>query len=637
MTTSEASQITVAEEKPIVRVVACGSVDDGKSTLIGRLLAETTSVPDDLLDQVRRTRRGGSTIPIGEPDFSLLTDGLEGEQSQGITIDVAYRHLYLPSGRRAIVADAPGHEQYTRNMAVAASTADIAILLVDATRGIRPQTHRHLLICALMGVRTVIVAVNKMDAVGYSQSIFDQVVNDVRPLIGRVQITDTTVIPISALAGDNVTNGSQAMVWYTGPTLLNALSRWDPPALTDEPMGARLPIQYVIRADGFRGYAGTVASGRLKVGDDVSVAQSGVVAKVTRMLVAGQDTTEATPGAAVVVVLDPAVDAARGDVLVNELTVRAAELLARAFFADVVWTGEQPLMRGRSYLLMAGPCSVPVVITAVRGRRDMATGLQLAARKLAINDIGVVDIVTDKPILLDEYRRCRDIGGFILVDRLTQDTVAAGMIRHVLRRGHNVVPQVFTIDRMDRARLKDQRPCVMWLTGLPGSGKSTIADSLERHLNLVGLHTYVLDGDNIRTGLNKDLGFTAEDRAENVRRVAEVAKLMLDAGLIVIVALVSPFASDRRAARDLFEPGHFIEVFIDTPANVCIQRDPKGLYAKAQAGLLHNMTGVGQRYEPPEVPEVIVDGTADLNTSVARLAEVILSTAHLEDKRPPGA
>lgn len=626
MVTMTTNGVAAVVAQPIVRVVACGSVDDGKSTLIGRLLAETASVPDDLLDYARKTRRGGSTVPAGEVDFSLLTDGLEAEHTQGITIDVAYRHLYLPSGRRAIIADAPGHEQYTRNMAVAASTADVAILLVDATKGVRLQTHRHLTVCALMRVRAVIVAVNKMDAVGYTQAIFEELANDVRTAATRLGIDDVTVIPVSALAGDNVVTASEATAWYNGPTLLDILSLWEPSPSTDEPVGLRLPVQYVVRADGFRGYAGTLTAGTLTIGDEIAVAQSGVVAKVSRLLAAGRDTAEATTGTAVAVELDREVDAGRGDLLIDPPPSGKPEHPAIAFSADLVWTGGQALMRGRSYLMVAGVRTVPAVITAVRGCRDVRTGKELAARNLVINDIGVVEIVTDTPVSLDEYRRCRDSGGFILVDRLSRDTVAAGMIRHSLRRGRNIVPHDFVVNRATRARLKGQRPRVMWLTGQPGSGKSTIADAVERRLHAMRLHTYVLDGDNVRTGLNKDLGFTPEDRSENVRRVAETAKLMLDAGLVVIVALVSPFRSDRRAARDLLGDGDFIEVFVDTPTDVCIQRDPKGLYAKARAGTIPNMTGVGQVYEPPDAPEVVLDGTADLDTSAARLAEIMMST-----------
>ncbi|MGH3694292.1 MAG: adenylyl-sulfate kinase [Pseudonocardiaceae bacterium] len=624
MTTVAAGGLVDVEVSPIVRVVVCGAVDDGKSTLIGRLLAETASIPDDLVNQARETRRGGSTVPAGVTDFSLLTDGLEAERAQGITIDVAYRHLYLPSGRRAIIADSPGHEQYTRNMAVAASTADLAILLVDATRGIRPQTHRHLTVCALMGVRAVIVVVNKMDAAGYGQARFEELAGHLDQAAASLGIDTVIGIPVSALAGDNVVTAGESTAWYDGPTLLDALSLWEPPASTGEPVGVRLPVQYVIRAREFRGHAGTLLAGRLRVGDELTIAGSGVGAKISRLLAAGRDATEATPGTAVVVEFDRDVDAARGDLLIDTPPSGKSELPANAFSADLVWTDDRQLMRGRSYLMVAGTLTEPVVITAIRGRLDVATGMLLSARSLETNDIGVVEVATATAVPLDEYRRCRDSGGFILVDRISLDTVAAGMVRHALRRGCNVVPHDLALDRTARARLKAQRPRVVWLTGLPGAGKSTIADAVERRLHGMGVHTYVLDGDNIRAGLNKDLGFTPEDRSENVRRVAETAKLMLDAGLIVIVALVSPFRSDRRAARDLFDDGDFIEVFVDTPVEISIQRDPKGLYAKALAGTIPNMTGIGQVYEPPEAPDLVVDGTADLEDSTTRLTEITM-------------
>jgi bifunctional enzyme CysN/CysC len=630
----------------LVRVVACGAVDDGKSTLIGRLLAETASVPDDLLDYARKSRRGGSTIPAGQVDYSLLTDGLDAERTQGITIDVAYRHLYLPSGRRVILADAPGHEQYTRNMAVAASTAEIAILLVDITQGVRPQTHRHLRVCALMGLSTVIIAVNKMDAVGYSQAIFEEVADRLRALTTRLGITHVTVIPVSALVGSNIVRSQGRTAWYEGPTLLGALSLWEPPSSAEELGGVRLPIQYVIRTEAFRGYAGTLLAGQLRVGDEITIVASGINAKVSRLLMAGQDTTEAMPGTAVVIELDREVDVARGDLVIDTPPSGKTALPANAFSADLIWTDDQQLMRGRSYLMVAGTLTVPATITAIHGRLDLTTGMLLPARSLGINDIGIVDLATTTSVPLDQYQRCRSNGSFILVDRLTLDTVAAGMIRHALDQNHNVTPHDFALDRAARAGLKAQRPRVVWLTGLPGAGKSTIADALERQLHTMGMHTYILDGDNIRTGLNKDLGFSPADRSENVRRVAETAKLMLDAGLIGIVSLVSPSRSDRRAARDLFDDGDFIEVFIDTPIVVCVQRDPKGLYAKAHAGTIPDMTGVGQLYEPPEAPEITLDGTADPNISAARLAEIIyagdagLRSAHFakrgECADPPG-
>jgi len=605
---------------PVLHLVTCGSVDDGKSTLIGRLLAETGSVPTDQLDYARRTRRGGSTIPVGEIDYSLLTDGLEAEREQGITIDVAYRHMNLPNGRRVLIADAPGHEQYTRNMAVAASNGDVAVLLVDAARGIRQQTHRHLTVCALMGVRTVVVAINKMDLVGYEQSVFDALVADVLATAERLEVPQVVAIPISAMDGQNVTTPTDRMPWYSGPSLLGFLEQWQPIAALDS-VGFRFPVQYIVRAeDNFRGYAGTVVSGTVRAGDTITVADSGRPAVVERIVTHGGDLPEASVGQAVTLTLDHEVDVTRGDVIAGGNELQPAD----RFAVDLVWLGEQPLAHGRSYLLVSGSRSVPATVTNVRNRMDVVTGYEHAARILEMNDIGRVEIATDRPIPMDPYRACRDTGGFLLVDRVTADTVAAGLMRHSMRRAFNVVHQDYDIDHEARALLMGHEAKVVWLTGLPGSGKSTIADSAVRRLHAMGVHTYVLDGDNVRGGLNKDLGFTTEDRAENVRRVAEVAKLMRDAGLVVFVALVSPYRADRETAAALFEPGEFLEVYVDTPVEVCAERDPKGLYAKAAAGNLPNMTGVGQGYEPPLSPGLILHGTGDLEASVDNLIGVVL-------------
>ena len=623
------SSSTLAEESaparaltPVLHLVTCGSVDDGKSTLIGRLLAETDSVPIDQLEYARRTRRGGSTVPVGEIDFSLLTDGLEAEREQGITIDVAYRHMNLPNGRRVLIADAPGHEQYTRNMAVAASNGDVAVLLVDAARGVRQQTHRHLTVCALMGVKTVIVAVNKMDLVGYRHEVFTELFEVVRATADRLGVSDIRAIPLSAVAGDNVTARSTQMPWYEGPSLLEALSAWEP-AEVGGATPFRFPVQYVVRADGnFRGYAGTVVSGEVRPGDQVIVADSGRTASVDRIVTYDGDLDFAVAGQAVTLTLDHEVDVTRGDVIcaAGPSVVQPAD----RFSADLVWLGEEPLAHGRSYLLVSGSRSVPATLTNVRYRLDVASGHEHAARLLEMNDIGRVEVATDRPIPMDPYATCRDTGGFLLVDRVTADTVAAGLTRHAMRRAFNVVPHAYDVNHEARVRLMGHAARVVWLTGLPGSGKSTIADAAVRRLHAMGVHTYVLDGDNVRTGLNKDLGFTPEDRAENVRRVAEVAKLMRDAGLVVFVALVSPYAGDRRAAKALFSEGEFLEAYVDTPVEVCAERDPKGLYAKAAAGNLPNMTGMGQAYEVPEHPDVVLSGTADLDAVVGQLISTVL-------------
>jgi len=609
---------------PVLHLVTCGSVDDGKSTLIGRLLAETDSVPIDQLEYARRTRRGGSTVPVGEVDYSLLTDGLEAEREQGITIDVAYRHMNLPNGRRVLIADAPGHEQYTRNMAVAASNGDVAILLVDAARGVRPQTHRHLTVSALMGVRTVVIAVNKMDLIGYEHAAFEEIVGIVRTTAARLNVPQVVAIPISAFAGDNVTTPTANMPWYNGPTLMQFLSEWEPAEAADE-AGFRFPVQFIVRAEGnFRGYAGTVVSGSIKPGDDVMVADSGRTAKVDRIVSFESDLPEAGPGQAVTVTLDHEVDVTRGDVLAAKDHDGSTLQPADRFAADMVWLGEEPLAHGRSYLLVSGSRSVPATVTNVRHRLDVVSGHEHAARLLEMNDIGRVEVATDRPIPMDAYLKCRDTGGFLLVDRVTADTVAAGLVRHTMRRAFNVVPHTYDVDVAARATLMGHAGRVVWLTGLPGSGKSTIADAAVRRLHAMGVHTFVLDGDNVRTGLNKDLGFTAEDRAENVRRVAEVAKLMREAGLVVFVALVSPYRADREAAAALFGEGEFLEVFVDTPVEVCAERDPKGLYAKAAAGNLPNMTGVGQGYEVPETPDLVLNGTGAIDDEVGRLVQAVL-------------
>ena len=614
--------MTTTRQTPVLHLVTCGSVDDGKSTLIGRLLAETNSVPLDQLEYARQTRRGGSTIPVGEVDFSLLTDGLEAEREQGITIDVAYRHMNLPNGRRVLIADAPGHEQYTRNMAVAASNGDVAVLLVDAARGVRPQTHRHLTVCALMGVKTVIIAVNKMDLVGYRQAPFDEIVAVVQATASRLGVPDVRAIPMSAAAGDNVTSSTNEMPWFEGPSLLEALCGWEP--VEDTAMKPfRFPVQFIVRAEGnFRGYAGTVVSGEVSRGDEIIVADSGRTALIDRIVTFDGDLEQAVTGQAVTLTLDHEVDVTRGD-LITGVGPTAAQPADR-FSADLVWLGEEPLAHGRSYLLVSGSRSVPATVTNVRYRLDVVSGHEHSARLLDMNDVGRVEIATDRPIPMDPYTTSRDTGGFLLVDRVTADTVAAGLTRHAMRRSFNVVPHSYDVDHEARVRLMGHEGKVVWLTGLPGSGKSSIADAAVRRLHALGVHTYVLDGDNVRTGLNKDLGFTPEDRAVTVRRVAAVSKLMMDSGLVVFVALVSPYRSDRLSAKALFGAGEFLEVHVDTSVEVCAERDPKGLYAKAAAGSLPNMTGMGQAYEVPEHPDLILHGVGDIEASVTALTIAIL-------------
>lgn len=605
-------------EKPILRLVTCGSVDDGKSTLIGRLLVETASVPDDTVDAAKSVRRSGSTIKAGEIDFSLLTDGLEAEREQGITIDVAYRSMNLLNGRRLIIADAPGHEQYTRNMAVAASRADIALVLVDATRGIRTQTLRHLTICSLMGVTKIAVVINKLDGVDYSEQVFIDIQAGLGETITRLEISNVQYVPVSALAGDNVVHGTANMPWYEGPTLLEYIQEWDL-----ESVGENLPrlnVQMISRATKFRGVAGTVVGGFFSVGDEVAILPSQKNATISQISTFDGDLQSAENGKAVTLVLKPDVDATRGDAI--ELASKATSPADR-FAATVVWLGESDLITSKSYLLISASTQVPVIVTNVKYALNINNGEHDAATALKTNEIGVVELATDSPIALIPYKQNRFKGNFILVERATMNTVGAGMVTHALRRSANISEHHYEVDREARAAQKRQKAKVLWLTGLSGSGKSTIANALEKKLFSMGLHSYILDGDNLRLGLNKDLGFTREDRAENVRRVSEVAHSLYDAGLVTIVALVSPFASDRNQARALFPDGDFIEIWVKTPAEVCAERDPKGLYKKAATGELPNLTGVGQGYEPPLKSEVILDGTQPAAENVEALIKAL--------------
>ena len=604
---------------PVVRLLTCGSVDDGKSTLIGRLLVETDSIPYDTVDTARQVRRAGSNIPAGEIDFSLLTDGLEAEREQGITIDVAYRSMSLLDGRRLIISDAPGHEQYTRNMAVAASRAQISIVLVDATKGVRTQTLRHLTICSLMGVQRVLVAVNKLDAVGFNKEIYLQIKAEIEKTLARLDLTDIHFIPLSALAGDNVVQRSTQAPWYQGPTLLEAIQSWQPTKSVSST--ARMRVQSISRADDFRGVSGTIHHGDFAVGDEVKIFPSNKLAKIGKIISGFQEEQKALETSAVTLVLEPEVDATRGD-----LIAAASEELHASdrFNAHLVWMNEDALIHSRSYLLISGPTQTPVIVTKIRHKIDVNTGEHNSANTLAMNEIGEVEIATNQPLALLPYKQSREFGNFILVDRLNFQTVGAGMIRHALRRGENITYQEYEVDKAARESAKNQKAKVIWLTGLSGSGKSTIANVLAKRLHALGMHAYVLDGDNLRMGLNVDLGFTPEDRAENVRRTSEVAKLMVDAGLIVITALVSPFEADRQRARSIFDDGDFIEVFVDTPVDVCISRDPKGLYKKAKDGQIPNFTGVGQDYERPSQPELALDGTADVEENTKAIVERLL-------------
>ena len=605
--------------QPIIRLVTCGSVDDGKSTLVGRLLVETDSVPHDTVAAARNTRRSGSTIVAGEVDFSLITDGLEAEREQGITIDVAYRSMSLLNDRRLIIADAPGHEQYTRNMVVAASRADIALVLVDATRGIRTQTLRHLTICSLMGVTRIAVVVNKLDAIGYSEDVCREIVEELSNIAMRLGILDYQAIPASALVGDNVTNRSINMPWYKGPTLLEYIQNWN--KKVDFLVKPHLGVQLIARAENFRGLSGTIFNGTFTKGDEVVVLPSKRKAKITQIVSYGEDRDSAGDSETVILVLKPDVDATRGDSveLASNFTVPA-----NCFNANLVWLGDTELVHSRSYYLITGSTQVPAIVTKIRHKLEIISGYHEAADALAMNEVGIVEIATDSPIVLSPYKEDRNSGSFILVDRVTLNTVAAGMVNYVLRRSNNISEHKYEIDSLARATQKNQKSKIIWFTGLSGSGKSTIANELEKRLFAVGKHSYVLDGDNLRLGINKDLGFTRADRAENVRRIAEIAHLMADAGLIVIVALVSPFAEDRDNARARFEKEMFAVVWVKTPLEVCTARDPKGLYKKAASGSLPNLSGVGQEYEPPNNAELILDGTEEISVNVENVMKNLL-------------
>ena len=602
----------------LTRLVTCGSVDDGKSTLIGRLLVETDSVPHDTVDSAKKVRRSGSTIPAGEIDFSLLTDGLEAEREQGITIDVAYRSMNLRNGNRLIIADAPGHEQYTRNMVVAASRANIALVLVDATRGIRTQTLRHTAICSLAGVNRIIIVINKLDAVGYSEAKYHELVTELKSKIAHLTIKELISIPVSALAGDNVSTRSENLAWYQGPTLLESIENWE----SSESLGSEVHfrVQSIARADNFRGVSGTLESGSLKIGDELKVLPSKLSVKVSEIIKFEErrDTLESTQTA--ILLFEKEVDVARGDVLVaKDSTFDGSD----RFHANLVWLDEEPLVLSRSYLLLAGSTMTPAIVTGIKGKQRIIDGGTEPAKSLQMNEIGEVEIATDKPVVLRNYLDSRNTGNFILIDRKSMQSSGAGMFTHTLRRSSNITRHDYEITSEVRALQKNQQAKVIWLTGLSGSGKSTIANALEKELFAQGRHSYILDGDNVRLGINKDLGFTPEDRAENVRRVAEIAKLFVDAGLIVVVALVSPFEVDRQAARALFAPEQFLEVWVNTPAELCAQRDPKGLYKKAKSGELPNLTGVGQEYEAPTNPELEINGGQNLDENVAAILKVI--------------
>ena len=587
-----------------LRLITCGSVDDGKSTLIGRLLYEAKSLFEDQLESLRKESERFGTQD-GEIDFALLVDGLSAEREQGITIDVAYR-FFQTDKRKFIIADTPGHEQYTRNMATGASTADVAILLIDARQGVLTQTRRHAYIVSLLGIKRVVLAINKMDLVSYAREVYEQIVREFTESSAHLSLDEFTAIPVSALKGDNIIERSPHTPWYHGPTLLGLLETLPVrDALRDAPL--RFPVQWVNRPHlDFRGVSGTVVAGEVKVGQRCRVLPSGQEVNIARIVTMDGDLEGATTGEAPTLVFDREVDASRGDVVVSaESPCEVADQLA----AHLVWMSEEEGLVGRSYLLKIGAITCSASVTSLKHTVDVNSYEERPATTLSLNDIASVNLSLDRPVPFEPYHACAPMGSFILIDRHSFATLAAGMIKHPLRRATNIHHHHHTIGAPQRALQKGHKGCVVWLTGLSGSGKSTIADHLERLLYAQGIHTYLLDGDNVRHGLNRDLGFTDADRVENIRRVAEVARLMADAGLVVITAFISPFRAERELARSLTPEGFFVEVYVNTPLQVAEERDPKGLYKKAREGDLPNFTGIGSPYEPPERPELEVNTT----------------------------
>ncbi len=600
---------TVAEflkseaSKGLLRFLTCGSVDDGKSTLIGRLLYDSQMIFEDQLATLEKdSKKMGSSGE--ELDLALLVDGLQAEREQGITIDVAYRYFSTPK-RKFIVADTPGHVQYTRNMATGASTSDLAVILVDARQGILTQTRRHSCIVSLLGIKHVVLAVNKMDLVDYSQARFDELVSEYKEFAKSLGIENIAPIPMSALKGDNVIIQSEAMNWYSGPTLISHLESVDVSSeRTEQPF--RLPVQWVNRPNlDFRGFSGTISGGTVKPGDEIVVLPSAKTSKVARVVTYDGDLEQASSGDAVTITLEDEIDISRGDVIVEP--ERRPEV-SDQFAAHIIWMAEDAMLPGRPYILKCGTQSTTASISELKYKVNVDTLEHTAGKTLELNEVAECNLSLNRPIAFDTYKSNRETGGFILIDKITNATVGAGMIDHGLRRATNIHWQALDVDKNKRAEQKGQKPCCLWFTGLSGSGKSTVANLLEKKLIAAGRHTYILDGDNVRHGLNKDLGFTDADRVENIRRVAETAKLFVDAGLITMVSFISPFRSERRLARSLFEKGEFFTIYVDTPIEICEQRDPKGLYKKARSGEIKNFTGIDSAYELPERYDVRLDG-----------------------------
>ena len=607
------------QNKSLLRFITCGSVDDGKSTLIGRLLYDSKMIFEDQLAQLEADSKKVGTQGQ-EIDFALLVDGLAAEREQGITIDVAYR-FFATEKRKFIVADTPGHEQFTRNMVTGASTAELAVILIDARKGILTQTRRHSYLTHLLGIKNIVLAVNKMDLVEYSKDIFDQIVADYTAFAASIGVTDFTAIPISGFKGDNITMLSENTKWYSGPTLMQHLENVELDQSADQGLSFRMSVQWVNRPNlDFRGFSGKIASGIVKPGDEVRILPSGKTSHVDRIVTLGGDLDQAVAGQSITLTLRDEVDCSRGQIIT---AAKDPLEVADQFEATVIWMDETDLVPGRAYYLKIGAQTVSATVAQPKYQINVNTMEHTAAKSLELNAIGVATLTTDRAIPFTPYANNRELGGFILIDKMTNATVGAGLINFALRRAQNIHWQATDINRDHHANLKNQKPAVLWMTGLSGSGKSTIANAVEKKLARMNRHTFLLDGDNVRHGLNKDLGFTDADRIENVRRVGEVAKLMTDAGLIVITAFISPFRSERDMVRNMMQPGEFIEVFVDTPLSVAEQRDVKGLYAKARAGDLKNFTGIDSPYEAPEVPEIRIDTT---KMSIDEAADHIIAT-----------